>query len=102
MSQTVEPEEQNYRPSLPPATTREEDRHTASQRSINRWWEVTQSILAVSIVVSAEVVCILIIMYIDELASSAFTFVATTVGTVIGFYFGRTNHQRVGGVDLGR
>jgi putative Mn2+ efflux pump MntP len=85
-----------------PTTTAEEDRHTASQRSINRTWEITQSVLALSFILTAEIVIGFVIWGISELRSAAFTFLTTIVGTVIGFYFGRTNHQRVGGVDIGR
>ena len=86
----------------PPTTTAEENRHTASQREINKTWEFTQSVLALSFILTAEITIIYIVMRVMELRGTAFNFLCTIVGTVIGFYFGRTNHQRVGGVDLGR
>lgn len=85
-----------------PLTTAEEDKHSASQRDINRTWERTQSALALSFILCAEIVIIFIIVKIADLRSTAFNFLCTIVGTVIGFYFGRTNHQTVGGVQLGR
>lgn len=85
-----------------PNTTAEQDRHSAGQRSINRTWEITQSIIALSFILASEIVIIYVVVYVSELQVTAFNFLCTIVGTVIGFYFGRTNHQRVGGVDLGR
>lgn len=85
-----------------PNTTAEQDRHSSSQRRINRYWEITQSLIALSFILTAEIVIVVITIYFTDLRPTAFNFLCTIVGTVIGFYFGRTNHQRVGGVDLGR
>lgn len=85
-----------------PVTTKEEDLHSASQRRTNILWEKTQSALAIGTMSCAVVVVVIIMLFIPDLRLAAFTFLATTVGTVVGFYFGRTNHQKVGGVDIGR
>lgn len=85
-----------------PLTTLEEDKHSESQRDINRTWERTQSALALSFILCAEVVIMYVVIQVSDLRGTAFNFMCTMVGTVIGFYFGRTNHQRVGGIDLGR
>ena len=87
---------------IPASTTSEEDRHSASQRQINRTWEFTQSVLALSFIITSEIAIIYIVMYVTDLRVTAFNFMCTIVGTVIGFYFGRTNHQNVGGVVVGR
>jgi len=82
-------------------TTSEEDRHTASQRRVNLIWEYTQSGIALLTILTT---CIGV--FVGRLfIGSAPPFPAewwTIVGLVIGFYFGRTNHQRVGGVQSGR
>lgn len=76
--------------SVDPTTTLEEDRLTASARSINLIWEVTQAAIAVS-VVGATVISAFYLTEENSLLGNAFFL-------VIGFYFGRTNHARTGGV----
>jgi hypothetical protein len=78
----------------PAVTTLEEDLHSASQRKVNITWEYTQSFVAV-VVVLANIVGALYTGADSPLLANAFFL-------VIGFYFGRTNHARVGGVQLGR
>ena len=74
-------------------TTSEEDRHSKGQRRVNLIWESTQAFIA--LVVTSSFVFVSI-RGIDSQALNNTFFV------VIGFYFGRTNHQRVGGVEVGR
>jgi len=78
---------------IKPVTTAEQDRHTAGQRRVNFIWESTQAFIAIGITLA--------IIYTNangfvtpELSNAFFL--------IVGFYFGRTNHQRVGGVNLGR
>jgi len=81
---------------LDPTTTAEEDRHSLGQRRINMLWEYTQSMIAI-LVTLATIVGVLGlggVMGSDTLVNAFFL--------IVGFYFGRTNHQRVGGVWLGR
>ena len=73
----------------PPNTTPEQDRHSAAQRSINRIWEVTQAAIAVGVTVGT-IYAALRMVESPELTNAFFL--------VIGFYFGRTNHQRSGGI----
>jgi hypothetical protein len=78
---------------VPPTTTVEEDLHSASQRKVNLIWEFTQAFIATSITLAfiwAKMT------HIDAAALD------NTFFMVVGFYFGRTNHQKVGGVTLGR
>ena len=91
-------------PPAPATTTIEEDLHSASQRAVNRTWESTQRLIALSVTwASLSVACWLAIMGSTESVQTAsLVFVFGVANLVIGFYFGRTNHQRVGGVDLGR
>ena len=89
---------------LKPTTTIEEDKHSASQREVNKTWENTQKLIALSVTwVSLMVAGWLAIMGATEsVQTAALVFVFGVANLVIGFYFGRTNHQRVGGIDLGR
>lgn len=81
--------------------TTETEKHTAGQRQINRIWEVTQALIAVSVSLSTlYVAATLSVSNSGEMA--AFLLLSNAFFLVIGFYFGRTNHQRVGGVDIGR
>jgi len=87
-------QEQGADPSLPARTTFQEDLTTAGQRQINLIWERTQSFIAVAVVVLTMVASIVGMMYnlaIPNLLAVAF-------GTVVGFYFSRTNHAAIGGV----
>jgi len=88
-------------PSVPPTTTREEDLHSAGQRQINRVWEYTQAVIAVAVTTCTLVVAAWQTMY-GSGDMAAFLLLSNAFFLVIGFYFGRTNHQRVGGVDIGR
>lgn len=78
-------------------TTAEEDRVTHGQRRINLLWEVTQSLIALVVTSST--------LYVAAKRSSsspsetaAFLLLSNGFFLVIGFYFGRTNHSRTGGV----
>lgn len=85
-------------------TTAEEDRHSLGQRTINAVWENTQRWIALAVTgTSLSVAAWLAIMGATEsVQTAALVFVFGVANLVIGFYFGRTNHQRVGGVDLSR
>ena len=85
-------------------TTAEQDRNSAGQRVINLTWENTQRLIALSVTwVSLTIAGWLAVMGATEsVQTAALVFVFGVANLVIGFYFGRTNHQRIGGVDLGR
>lgn len=83
-------------PSLPPKTTSQQDLTTAGQRRINLIWEYTQAIIALIVVITTMVAGILGVIapgpdHIPTIISMAF-------GTVVGFYFSRTNHVAIGGI----
>lgn len=80
--------------SLPPTTTAAEDETTQGQRRINLLWEYTQSIIAIAVVGTTLVIGILGVLHQVETP----TIISVAFGTVIGFYFARTNHQAIGGV----
>lgn len=79
-----------------PTTTTQEDLTTAGQRKINLIWERTQSVIAISVtILTLGVAAALAILYPDRQIPTIFS---VAFGTVIGFYFSRTNHQQIGGV----
>lgn len=72
---------------------------TEGQRRVNLIWERVQAILAISVVETALLAAMSMILGgATEAKSLAFTFLASTCSLVIGFYFGRTNHARTGGI----
>lgn len=85
----------------PPTTTAEENRHTAGQRRVNLTWEFTQAIIAIGVSGATLYVAAQLALK-DTGETAAFLLLSNAFFLVVGFYFGRTNHQRVGGVDLGR
>lgn len=75
-------------------TTVEEDLKTAGQRKINNVWEYTQAMIAMAIVLTT---CFGVIANGKDTSFFSPQW-WTVLGLVIGFYFGRTNHARVGDV----
>ncbi len=82
---------------IPATTTLEQDRATAGQRHINRVWEGTQAVIAISVVLATLYAAV----FVQNMDKAAFTFLTNVLFVVIGFYFGRTNHTRTGGVGGG-
>ena len=69
------------------------------QRGINLMWEQTQRIIALGVTAVALLVAAWLAITGDpDSKTAAFVFLYGTSNLVIGFYFGRTNHQRTGGV----
>jgi hypothetical protein len=81
------------------------------QQRISGIWERTQQVIALSVVEITLVVVTVIVVAptirqlsggevapgLAAAASTGVVFLASVANLVIGFYFGRTNHQRVGG-----
>lgn len=89
---------------IAPKTTAEEDRITFGQRAINEKWETTQQIIAVMTSVVVLGVTSYMIIRGDK-TEGPFLLLSNMLVLVLTFYFQRTNHQRVGGVqkgDIGR
>jgi hypothetical protein len=88
--------------SVKPTTTSEQDLHAASRRQINRIWEVTQATIAilvtlVTLFVAAAPVFVIRAPGLDISGErSGTSLLANAFFLVIGFYFGRTNHSRIG------
>lgn len=88
---------------LSPSTTLEEDRKTAGQREINLIWENTQMKLALSVIWTSLAVggCLAVFgawLGTADVQLAAVVFLFGVANLVTGFYFGRTNHQRSGGI----
>lgn len=84
--------------------SQERERVTAGQRRINIIWEATQSVIALLVTSTGMYTAARLALRHDDDANSksmaitAFLLISNVVFLVIGFYFGRVNHQRVGGV----
>lgn len=77
---------------------------TAGQRRVNLLWEMTQSLIAVAVASTTLWVSGRLALIIGR-DTTALALLSNAFFLVIGFYFGRTNHQRTGGVgsqDSGR
>jgi len=74
----------------PSTTTLEEDRLTLGERRINLIWEITQALIAITIVLANVVAAF------REVIPTQSVLLANAFFLVIGFYFGRTNHARMG------
>lgn len=93
-----------------PRTSAGEEATKLGQRRVNLIWETMQALIAASVVWTTLAVCGMI-SYTALLdgategqaatANTAFNLLSSLASLVIGFYFGRTNHQRVGGVHTG-
>ncbi len=83
---------------LPSTTTVEQDLRTAAQRKVNFIWEFTQAAIAM-VVVSATLAYNFIILFVKlptNNTEKAEVLLSNAFFLVIGFYFGRTNHARIG------
>lgn len=74
----------------------ESDRVSHGQRRINLIWELTQAVIALSVSLTTLFVSAALVLRGE--GDTAFVLLASLANLVIGFYFGRTNHQRTGGV----
>jgi hypothetical protein len=72
---------------------------SAGQRVVNLTWETTQRQIALSVTFAAlSVSMYLAVTGGADSQVAAFVFIYGVANLVIGFYFGRTNHARSGGV----
>lgn len=90
-----------------PLTTEEEDRVAQGQRHINLIWEQTQMRVALSVTWSALFVSAVLavggkVLGTPDLQLAAIVFLFGVANLVTGFYFGRTNHTKTGGVGQTR
>lgn len=73
------------------------DRVTHGQRRINLVWELTQALIALAVTLTTLYVSAALAVK-DDAQTAAFLLLSNAFFLVIGFYFGRTNHTRTGGV----
>lgn len=78
--------------SMSPTTTIQQDLTTAGQRKVNLIWEYTQALIAVTVVVTTMAKAFLL-----GNGEAIPTIFSVAFGTIVGFYFARTNHQAIGG-----
>lgn len=78
---------------LAPTTTEQEDVVTFGQRVVNLIWEATQAIIALTVVGFTMTKAFSL-----EQGQDIPTIMAVAFGTIVGFYFARTNHQSIGGI----
>jgi hypothetical protein len=81
----------------PPHDSSERALVSAGQRQINRVWEYTQAAIALAVTGATLYVAARLAMK-DEQPAAAFLLLSNAFFLVVGFYFGRTNHQKTGGV----
>ncbi len=87
-----------------PTTTAEENRKTEGQRKINLVWELTQAFVAIAVTLATLYTSVALALR-DKVSDASFLLLSNAFFLVIGFYFGRTNHQRIGGIgsnEIGR
>jgi len=84
-------------PSLPARTTFQDDLTTAGQRRVNLIWEYTQAVIAL-LVVASTMASGMVAMFYNQIQIP--TIISVAFGTVVGFYFSRTNHAAIGGIGV--
>lgn len=62
-------------------------------------WEFTQAFVAVAVTVATLYVSSILALG-NQALEGAFLLLSNSFFLVIGFYFGRTNHERTGGVGV--
>lgn len=73
------------------------------QRDINLIWESTQRKVALSVTYGSLTVATVLAIFgkwlgVPDLQMAALVFLCSVCNLVTGFYFGRTNHARTGGI----
>jgi cobalamin synthase len=79
------------------AEATESDRVSHGQRRINLIWEITQAVVALAVTGVTLFVSASLALRGDT-DEAARLLLSNAFFLVVGFYFGRTNHQRVGGI----
>ena len=81
---------------IPATTTAQQDLTTAGQRRVNLIWEYTQAVIALVVVISTMASGLWQSMHPSN--EQLPTIMSVAFGTVVGFYFSRTNHAAIGGL----
>lgn len=83
---------------IPPNTTAAQDAVSAGQRHINRVWEYTQAGVALMVTAGTLFVAGKLALA-DKPDTAAFLLLSNVFFMVMGMYFQRTNHVKIGGVS---
>lgn len=83
------PDDQRSEKSMPPTTTLAEDAIHAGQRRVSLMWEVTQGVIAISVVAA--------LIYV-EVRGQTSAVLTTIASLIVGNYYARTNHAAIGGI----
>jgi hypothetical protein len=84
---------------LPATTTEQQDITTEGQRKVNLIWEYTQAGIAIVVTIATMASGVYVSFHgMEGVSNQVPTILSVAFGTVIGFYFSRTNHQAIGGV----
>lgn len=84
---------------IAPTTTAAQDLETGGQRHINRVWEYTQAAVAIMVTGATLGVAGRLALSKEESGTAAFLLLSNVFFMVMGMYFQRTNHTRIGGVE---
>lgn len=94
---------------LQATTTEQQDLTKAGQRNINLMWETTQAKIALICIIGSTIINFIVILamlvMLNDITPAKVAVISAglgstnlTVGVILGFYFGRTNHDKTGGV----
>lgn len=83
-------------PPLPAKTTEQEDVTQAGQRRISLIWEITQSVIAIMVVLSNVIAALCNVF--NKRDVDVPVILSSSLFMVLGFYLARTNHEKIGGV----
>lgn len=81
-------------PPLQATTTSEQDLKSQGQRALNMLWERTQAVIALEIV-NAAIIFAFVSLWTKPNEAASYFFVSA-FSLVVGFYFSRVNHARIG------
>lgn len=85
-------------PPIAATTTAQEDLTTAGQRKVNLIWEYTQSFVTVIVVTANMIVAVYNGVSRGVILGEHPAILSSALFLILGAYFQRTNHQRIGGV----
>lgn len=74
---------------------------TAGQRRVNMIWEFTQAFIAVAITLAIIADSIIVMLPSQKAEGQIPNILCAGFGLVVGTYFQRTNHKKIGGVEFG-
>lgn len=85
-------------PPIAATTTAQEDLTTAGQRRVNLIWEYTQSFVTIAVVLANMIVAVYNGVSRGVILGEHPAILSSALFLILGAYFQRTNHQRIGGI----